>query len=115
MVQYTYEVGNAMHRDRIVADPCGKSQSSKKEEGSLRPPSCATLVGTGSDLSAAPDAAEIRGPAERLVKAGFRAAAGEQAAQRIGRVREILLCYANSRNSLALVDAGAVSHSLTVM
>ena len=38
-----------------------------------------------------PDAAEIRGPAERLVKAAFRAVAGEQAAQRIERVREILL------------------------
>jgi DNA-binding PadR family transcriptional regulator len=38
-----------------------------------------------------PDAAEIRGPAERLVKAAFRAVAGEQATQRIERVREILL------------------------
>jgi len=38
-----------------------------------------------------PDAAEICGPAERLVKAAFRAAAGEQAAHRIERVREILL------------------------
>lgn len=38
-----------------------------------------------------PDAAEIRGPAERLVKAAFRAVAGEQAMQRIERVREILL------------------------
>ncbi len=38
-----------------------------------------------------PDTAEIRGPAERLVKAAFRAVAGEQAAQRIERVREILL------------------------
>jgi len=38
-----------------------------------------------------PDAGEIRGPAERLVKAAFRAVAGEQAAQRIERVREILL------------------------
>ena len=38
-----------------------------------------------------PDAAEIRGPVERLVKAAFRAAAGEQAAHRIERVREILL------------------------
>jgi DNA-binding PadR family transcriptional regulator len=38
-----------------------------------------------------PDSAEIKGPAERLVKAAFRAVAGEQAAQRIERVREILL------------------------
>jgi DNA-binding PadR family transcriptional regulator len=38
-----------------------------------------------------PDTAEIRGPAERLVKAAFRAVAGEQATQRIERVREILL------------------------
>jgi DNA-binding PadR family transcriptional regulator len=38
-----------------------------------------------------PDSAEIRGPAERLVKAAFRAVAGEQATQRIERVREILL------------------------
>ena len=38
-----------------------------------------------------PDAAEIRGPAERLVKAAFRAVAGETASQeRIDRVREIL-------------------------
>jgi len=37
-----------------------------------------------------PDAAEILGPAERLVKAAFRAAAGEQATQRIERVREII-------------------------
>jgi DNA-binding PadR family transcriptional regulator len=38
-----------------------------------------------------PDAAEIRGPAERLVKAAFRAVAGETASQeRIERVREIL-------------------------
>jgi DNA-binding PadR family transcriptional regulator len=39
-----------------------------------------------------PDAAEIRGPAERLVKAAFRAVAGEFAtSRRIERVREILL------------------------
>ncbi len=38
-----------------------------------------------------PDAAEIRGPAERLVKAAFRVVAGEQTTQRIERVREILL------------------------
>jgi hypothetical protein len=38
-----------------------------------------------------PDSAEIRGPAERLVKAAFRAVAGEQATQRIERVREILI------------------------
>jgi DNA-binding PadR family transcriptional regulator len=38
-----------------------------------------------------PDAAEIRGPAERLVKAAFRAVAGETASQeRIARVREVL-------------------------
>ncbi|HYL59588.1 MAG TPA: PadR family transcriptional regulator [Candidatus Acidoferrales bacterium] len=38
-----------------------------------------------------PDAAEIRGPAERLVKAAFRAVAGETASQeRIAYVREIL-------------------------
>jgi DNA-binding PadR family transcriptional regulator len=38
-----------------------------------------------------PDAAEIRGPAERLVKAAFRAVAGETASEeRIDRVREIL-------------------------
>jgi DNA-binding PadR family transcriptional regulator len=38
-----------------------------------------------------PDAAEIRGPAERLVKAAFRAVAGETASQeRFDRVREIL-------------------------
>ena len=38
-----------------------------------------------------PDAAEIRGPAERLVKAAFRAVAGEMASQeRIDKVREIL-------------------------
>src|SRR5271156_4995583 len=38
-----------------------------------------------------PDAAEIRGPAERLVKAAFRAVAGETASQeRIDKVREIL-------------------------
>jgi DNA-binding PadR family transcriptional regulator len=39
-----------------------------------------------------PEAAEIRGPAERLVKAAFRAVAGEMATnQRLDRVREILL------------------------
>jgi DNA-binding PadR family transcriptional regulator len=39
-----------------------------------------------------PDAGEIRGPAERLVKAAFRAVAGERASQRqLDRVREILL------------------------
>ena len=38
-----------------------------------------------------PDAAEIRGPAERLVKAAFRAVAGETASQeQIDKVREIL-------------------------
>jgi DNA-binding PadR family transcriptional regulator len=38
-----------------------------------------------------PDAAEIRGPAERLVKAAFRAVAGESASQgKIASVREIL-------------------------
>jgi DNA-binding PadR family transcriptional regulator len=38
-----------------------------------------------------PDAAEIRGPAERLVKAAFRAASGGNY-RRVERVREILLC-----------------------
>src|SRR5712691_8792737 len=39
-----------------------------------------------------PDASEIRGPAERLVKAAFRAVAGEFAThQRLERGREILL------------------------
>jgi DNA-binding PadR family transcriptional regulator len=39
-----------------------------------------------------PDAAEIRGPAERLVKQAFRAVAGEFAThERLERVREILL------------------------
>jgi DNA-binding PadR family transcriptional regulator len=39
-----------------------------------------------------PDAAEIRGPAERLVKEAFRAVAGEFAThQRFERVRDILL------------------------
>jgi DNA-binding PadR family transcriptional regulator len=39
-----------------------------------------------------PDAAEIRGPAERLVKEAFRAVAGQFAThQRLERVREILL------------------------
>ncbi len=39
-----------------------------------------------------PDAAEIRGPAERLVKEAFRAVAGEFAThQRLQSVREILL------------------------
>jgi len=38
-----------------------------------------------------PDAAEIRGPAERLVKAAFRAVAGESATRRrLEMVREIL-------------------------
>ncbi len=38
-----------------------------------------------------PDAAEIRGPAERLVKAAFRAVAGDFASRgRLDRVREIL-------------------------
>jgi DNA-binding PadR family transcriptional regulator len=38
-----------------------------------------------------PDAAEIRGPAERLVKAAFRAASGEFATSaRLDKVREIL-------------------------
>jgi DNA-binding PadR family transcriptional regulator len=38
-----------------------------------------------------PDSAEVRGPAERLVKAAFRAVAGESGSQeRIDRVREIL-------------------------
>ncbi len=38
-----------------------------------------------------PDAAEIRGPAERLVKAAFRAVAGESATRsRLETVREIL-------------------------
>jgi DNA-binding PadR family transcriptional regulator len=39
-----------------------------------------------------PDAAEIRGPAERLVKEAFRAVAGEFAThERLERVREILM------------------------
>jgi DNA-binding PadR family transcriptional regulator len=39
-----------------------------------------------------PDAAEIRGPAERLVKEAFRAVAGEFAThERLERVREILI------------------------
>jgi len=38
-----------------------------------------------------PDAAEIRGPAERLVKAAFRTVAGVHATQRIERVRELVL------------------------
>ncbi|HXW84859.1 MAG TPA: PadR family transcriptional regulator [Candidatus Binataceae bacterium] len=37
-----------------------------------------------------PDAAEIRGPAERLVKAAFNAVAGEFNSARIERVRSIL-------------------------
>ena len=38
-----------------------------------------------------PDAAEIRGPAERLVQAAFRAVAGERATEsRFDKVREIL-------------------------
>jgi hypothetical protein len=37
-----------------------------------------------------PDAAEIRGPAERLVKAAFRAVAGGFDEARVGRVRGIL-------------------------
>ena len=38
-----------------------------------------------------PDAAEIRGPAERLVKAAFRAVAGEMGShERLDKVREIL-------------------------
>jgi DNA-binding PadR family transcriptional regulator len=37
-----------------------------------------------------PDAAELRGPAERLVKAAFRAVAGGFDEARIARVREIL-------------------------
>ena len=38
-----------------------------------------------------PDAAEIRGPAERLVKAAFRAVAGESAShEQIAKVREVL-------------------------
>jgi DNA-binding PadR family transcriptional regulator len=40
-----------------------------------------------------PDAAELRGPAERLVKAAFRAVAGEMAhgdGERVDKVREIL-------------------------
>jgi DNA-binding PadR family transcriptional regulator len=37
-----------------------------------------------------PDAAELRGPAERLVKAAFRAVAGGFDEGRIARVREIL-------------------------
>jgi hypothetical protein len=37
-----------------------------------------------------PDAAEIRGSAERLVKATFRAVAGGFDEARIARVREIL-------------------------
>lgn len=37
-----------------------------------------------------PDAAEIRGPAERLVKAAFNAVAGEFSSARVERVRSIL-------------------------
>ena len=38
-----------------------------------------------------PESAEIRGPAERLVQAAFRAVAGERATEeRFGKVREIL-------------------------
>jgi DNA-binding PadR family transcriptional regulator len=37
-----------------------------------------------------PEAAEIRGPAERLIKAAFKAVAGELSEERIGRVRSIL-------------------------
>jgi DNA-binding PadR family transcriptional regulator len=38
-----------------------------------------------------PDAAEIRGPAERLVKAAFRAVTGESAShEQIAKVREVL-------------------------
>jgi len=49
-----------------------------------------------------PDAAEIRGPAERLVKAAFRAVAGELAThQRLERVREILLRALHELDNLA--------------
>jgi len=37
-----------------------------------------------------PDAAEIRGPAERLAKAEFRAVAGGFDEARVARVRQIL-------------------------
>jgi DNA-binding PadR family transcriptional regulator len=49
-----------------------------------------------------PDAAEIRGPAERLVKAAFRAVAGELATnQRLERVREILIRAMRELDDLA--------------
>ena len=49
-------------------------------------------AGRWNDWSAMfdPDAAEIRGPAERLVKAAFRAVAEGYSEARIARVREIL-------------------------
>ena len=49
-----------------------------------------------------PDAAEIRGPAERLVKEAFRAVAGEFAThERFERVREILLRALHELEELA--------------
>jgi DNA-binding PadR family transcriptional regulator len=53
-----------------------------------------------------PDAAEIRGPAERLIKAAFRAVAGDLAThQRLDRVREILLRAMRDLDDLAKGDS----------
>jgi len=86
-------------RDAVIAKarraaPDGNIAVPKSESWSGSTRRCGTSGGapgggtTGEQCS--PDAAEIRGPAERLVKAAFRAVAGGCDEARMARVRQTL-------------------------
>jgi len=72
------------------AEPGGFHTRGRRNTFPCRSPTCSDWQDGRNAFD--PDAAEIRGPAERLVKEAFRAVAGEFAThQRLERVREILL------------------------
>ena len=72
------------------AEPGGFHTRGRRNTFPCRSPTCSYWQDWRNAFD--PDAAEIRGPAERLVKEAFRAVAGEFAThQRLERVREILL------------------------
>lgn len=76
---------------RVYAITTAGSEEIKREDETVRRIWWRARRWAGWRNAFDPDAAEIRGPAERLVKAAFRAVAGETASQeRIARVREIL-------------------------
>jgi DNA-binding PadR family transcriptional regulator len=76
---------------RVYAITSAGSEELKREDETVRRIWWRAKRWAGWRNAFDPDAAEIRGPAERLVKAAFRAVAGETASQeRIAKVREIL-------------------------